>query len=396
MRSTGVTARGIIMPIFKTGDDLPALISAGVCSAAQNEGFQLHDRDIVAVTEAVVARAQGNYATCGQIAQSIRSKMEGEVLGLVFPILSRNRFSILLKSMAMAAKKVVIQMSYPSDEVGNSLLDWDLLEEKGVNPYSDSFTEEEFRRTFGREATVHRFTGVDYIEYYKSFGDNIEIVFSNDPRYILNFTKEVMVCSIHSRFRDQRKIQKAGAKTVFRMDEVMTAPIDGSGYNEKYGILGSNKATEDSVKLFPRDCDAFVQKLQEALIARSGKKIEVMVYGDGGFKDPQGGIWELADPVVSPAFTDGLAGTPNELKIKYLADTEFANLSGEALHEALRSKIKEKSGSLKGDMSSQGTTPRQITDLVGSLSDLVSGSGDRGTPVVLVQGYFTNFASEED
>ena len=396
MRSTGVTARGIIMPIFKTGDDLPALISAGVCNAAQNEGFQLHDRDIVAVTEAVVARAQGNYATCEQIAQSIRSKMEGEVLGLVFPILSRNRFSILLKSMAMAAKKVVIQMSYPSDEVGNSLLDWDLLEEKGVNPYSDSFTEEEFRRTFGREATVHRFTGVDYIEYYKSFGDNIEIVFSNDPRYILNFTQEVMVCSIHSRFRDQRKIQKAGAKTVFRMDEVMTAPIDGSGYNEKYGILGSNKATEDSVKLFPRDCDAFVQKLQEALIARSGKKIEVMVYGDGGFKDPQGGIWELADPVVSPAFTDGLAGTPNELKIKYLADTEFADLTGEALNQALRSKIKEKSGSLKGDMSSQGTTPRQITDLVGSLSDLVSGSGDRGTPVVLVQGYFTNFASEED
>ena len=395
MRSTGVTARGIIMPIFKTGDDLPSLISTGVCDAAKNEGFQLHDKDIVAVTEAVVARAQGNYATCEQIAQSIRSKMEGDVLGLVFPILSRNRFSILLKSMAMAAKKVVIQMSYPSDEVGNSLLDWDLLEEKGVNPYSDSFTEEEFRKTFGREATIHRFTGVDYIEYYKSFGDNIEIVFSNDPRYILNFTQEVMVCSIHSRFRDQRKIQKAGAKTVFRMDEVMTAPVDGSGYNEKYGILGSNKATEDSVKLFPRDCETFVKKLQEALIARSGKKIEVMVYGDGGFKDPQGGIWELADPVVSPAYTDGLSGTPNELKIKYLADTEFADLSGEALNEALRSKIKEKSGSLKGDMSSQGTTPRQITDLVGSLSDLVSGSGDRGTPVVLIQGYFSNFASED-
>ena len=394
MRRTGVTARGIIMPIFKTGDDLPALISQGVWEASQQEGFALHDQDIVAVTEAVVARAQGNYATCQQIAQSIRSQMKGEVLGLVFPILSRNRFSILLKAMAMAAKKVVIQLSYPCDEVGNGLLSWDLVEEKEVDPWRDSYTEEEFRSVFGRQ-TVHPFTGVDYIEYYKSFGENIEIVFSNDPRYILNFTKEVLVCSIHSRFRDQRKLQKAGATTVFRMDQVMTAPIDGSGYNETYGILGSNKATEESVKLFPRDCKAFVEKLQEELAARTGKKMEVMVYGDGGFKDPQGGIWELADPVVSPAFTSGLAGTPNELKIKYLADTEFAHLSGKELNEALRQKIREKHGSLKGEMASQGTTPRQITDLVGSLSDLVSGSGDRGTPVVLIQGYFSNYASEE-
>lgn len=394
MRSTGVTARGIIMPIFKTGDDLPALVSEGIVNAAQNEGFPLNDRDIVAVTEAVIARTQGNYATCEQIAASIKSKMQGDTLGLVFPILSRNRFSILLKSMAMAAKKVVIQLSYPGDEVGNTLIDLDLMDEKGVNPYSDSFTESEFRAIFGKETTVHKFTGVDYIEYYKSFGDNIEIVFSNDPRYILKFTDEVLVCSIHSRFRDQRRLIAANAKTVFRMDDVMTAPIDSSGYNEHYGILGSNKATEDSVKLFPRDCKRFVVALQEQLKLRTGKHLEVMVYGDGGFKDPQGGIWELADPVVSPAFTDGLTGTPNELKIKYLADNEFSNLSGDQLSQALRDKIKEKSGSLVGNMAAQGTTPRQITDLVGSLSDLISGSGDRGTPVVLIQGYFSNFASE--
>lgn len=393
MRYTGVTSRGIITPIFQAGDDLVSGIADSVVAASQNEGFAIADRDIVGVTEAVVARTQGNYATCEQIATDVRAKLGGKDMGIVFPILSRNRFAIMLKALAMGCEKLYVQLSYPSDEVGNSLLDYDMLDEKGVNPYSDSFTEAEFRATFGNN-TVHRFTGVDYIEYYKSLGNNIEIIFSNDPRYILNYTKNVIGCDIHTRFRTQRLLKAAGGERIFRLDELMTASVDGSGYNEKYGLLGSNKATEDKVKLFPRDAQTFVNNLQKALFEKTGKKLEVMVYGDGGFKDPVGGIWELADPVVSPAYTEGLAGTPNELKMKYFADNEFSSLSGEELAAAMRDKIKQKDGSLVGNMNSQGTTPRQITDLVGSLCDLTSGSGDRGTPCILVQNYFTNFASE--
>ena len=393
MRYTGVTSRGIITPIFQAGDDLVEKISDSVVAAAQNEHFELHDRDILGVTEAVVARTQGNYATCEQIAADVRTKLGGEEMAIVFPILSRNRFAIMLKAIAMGCKKLYVQLSYPSDEVGNALLTYDEIDAKGVNPYSDSFTEAEFRKVFGNN-TVHRFTGVDYIEYYKSLGANIEIVFSNDPRYVLKYTKNVLNCDIHTRFRTQRLLKAAGAERVFRLDEILTAPVDGSGYNEKYGLLGSNKATEDKVKLFPRDTDAFVRSLQKALLDKTGKHFEVLVYGDGGFKDPVGGIWELADPVVSPAYTEGLAGTPNELKMKYFADKEFSSLSGEELAAAMRDKIRQKDGSLVGSMTSQGTTPRQITDLVGSLCDLTSGSGDRGTPCVLIQGYFSNFASE--
>lgn len=394
MRYTGVTARGIVTPIFKEGDDLAAKVCDCVVEASKQEDFQLNDGDIVAVTESVVARTQGNYVSCDAIAKDVKAKLGGKDMGIVFPILSRNRFAILLKAIAMSCEKLYVQLSYPADEVGNQLISLDDVDEMGVNPYSDSFDEKGFRKLFGSEKTVHRFTGVDYIEYYKSFGDNIEIVFSNDPKYILNFTKNVLNCDIHSRFRTQRILKAAGAERSFRMDEILTAPVDGSGYNEKYGLLGSNKATEDSVKLFPRDTDAFVDALQKNLIAKTGKAMEVMVYGDGCFKDPVGGIWEFADPVVSPSYTSRLNGTPNEIKIKYFADTDLKDLSGEELSAAMRDKIKSKGSNLVGDMGSQGTTPRRLTDLLGSLCDLTSGSGDRGTPVVLVQNYFTNYASE--
>ena len=394
MRHTGVTSRGIITPIFQQGDDLAASIVESVFTASKEEGFSLNDGDIVGVTEAVVARTQGNYATCEQIASDIRSKFGGKELGIVFPILSRNRFSILLKAIAMSTEKLYVQLSYPSDEVGNLLVDRDLFDEKGINPYTDSFTEAEFRKIFDKNATVHRFTGVDYIEYYKSFNSNIEIIFSNDPAYILKYTKNVLNCDIHTRKRTQKLLKKAGAEKSFRMDEIMTASVDGSGFNESYGLLGSNKATEDKVKLFPRETQAFVDKLAAGLKAKTGKNIEVLIYGDGGFKDPVGGIWELADPVVSPAYTSRLSGTPNELKMKYFADNDFASLSGDELAKAMKEQIKKKDGSLVGNMQSQGTTPRQLTDLIGSLCDLTSGSGDRGTPVVLIQGYFTNFATD--
>ena len=392
MRNTGVTARGIITPIFQAGDDLVSLICDSVLKASENEGFALNDGDIIGVTEAVVARTQGNYATCEQIAKDIRQKLGGKDMGIVFPILSRNRFAILLKAISMSCEKLYVQLSYPTDEVGNGLVDWDTIDKNGINPYSDSFNEEEFRKVFGK--TTHPFTGVDYIEYYKSFSDNIEIIFSNDPRYILKYTKNVLNCDIHTRKRTQRILKEAGAEKSFRMDEILTSSVDGSGFNENFGLLGSNKATEDKVKLFPKDTDEFVQNLQISLARATGKQIEVMVYGDGGFKDPVGGIWELADPVVSPSFTERLNGTPNELKMKYFADNEFSKLSGEELAEAMRKRIKEKDNNLVGSMHSQGTTPRQLTDLLGSLCDLVSGSGDRGTPVVLIQNYFTNFASE--
>lgn len=392
MRYTGVTSRGIIMPIFKAGDDLVGEITKGIVKASQEENFNLYDGDIVGVTEAVVARTQGNYATCEQIAEDIVAKYGKTDLGIVFPILSRNRFAIMLRAFSMAANKIYVQMSYPSDEVGNQLLTWDQIDAAGVNPYTDSFTYEEFRAKFGNE-TVHRFTGVDYIEYYRSFADNIEVVFSNDPRYILKYTNNVLNCDIHTRRRTERILKQAGAK-VYALDEIMTESVSGSGYNPKYGLLGTNKATENTVKLFPRETDEFVANLAASLYDATGKHIEVMVYGDGGFKDPVGGIWELADPVVSPSFTDRLDGTPNELKMKYFADNEFANLSGEALAAAMREKIREKDGNLVGNMQSQGTTPRRLTDLLGSLCDLTSGSGDRGTPVVLIQGYFTNFATE--
>ena len=393
MRYTGVTSRGIIMPIFKEGDNLVSLIRDGLLKAAKEEGFTLQDRDVVGVTEAVVARTQGNYATVQQIAKDVSQKLGGEDMGIVFPILSRNRFAIMLRALSMSCKKLYVQLSYPSDEVGNHLISVDDVDGKKVDPYKDSFDEKGFREVFGFD-TVHPFTGVDYIEYYKSLGKNIEIVFSNDPCYILKYTKNVINCDIHTRKRTKRILQAGGASRVCSLDDIMTASMDGSGYNEKYGLLGANKATEEKVKLFPRDCQSFVDQLQKELTKATGKKLEVMIYGDGGFKDPVGGIWELADPVVSPAYTEGLKGTPNELKMKYFADNDLKDLSGQELSEAMKEKIKAKDSNLVGDMTSQGTTPRQLTDLLGSLCDLTSGSGDRGTPVVLIQNYFTNYATE--
>ena len=381
------------MPIFKEGDDLVSLIRDGLLKAAKEEGFALQDRDVVGVTEAVVARTQGNYATVKQIAKDVRQKLGGEDMGIVFPILSRNRFAIMLRALSMSCKKLYVQLSYPSDEVGNHLISVDEMDGKKVNPYSDSFDEKGFREVFGFE-TVHPFTGIDYIQYYKSLGENIEIVFSNDPCYILKYTKNVINCDIHTRKRTKRILQAGGAQRVFSLDDIMTAPVDGSGCNEKYGLLGANKATEEKVKLFPRDCQSFVDRLQQELQKATGKKLEVMIYGDGGFKDPVGGIWELADPVVSPAYTEGLKGTPNELKMKYFADNDLKDLRGQELAEAMKEKIKAKDSNLVGNMTSQGTTPRQLTDLLGSLCDLTSGSGDRGTPVVLIQNYFTNYATE--
>ena len=393
MRYTGVTSRGIIMPIFKEGDDLVSLIRDSLITAVDQEGFRLQDRDVLGVTEAVVARTQGNYATVQQIAEDVKKKLGGEDMGIIFPILSRNRFAIMLRALSMSCRKLYVQLSYPSDEVGNHLISEDDVDEKKVNPYTDSFDEKGFRDTFGFN-TVHPFTGVDYIEYYKSLGDNIEIVFSNDPCYILNYTKNVINCDIHTRKRTKRILQAGGADRVCSLDDIMTASVNGSGYNEQYGLLGANKATEERVKLFPRDCQAFVDKLQKAILDATGRKLEVMIYSDGGFKDPVGGIWELADPVVSPAFTEGLRGTPNELKMKYFADNDLKELSGQALADAMKERIRAKDSNLVGNMTSQGTTPRQLTDLLGSLCDLTSGSGDRGTPVVLIQNYFTNYATE--
>lgn len=394
MKYTGVTSRGIITPIFKEGDDLVNMICDSLLAAAEGEGFKIKDGDVLGMTEAIVARTQGNYATTEQIAKDVRNKFGGEEVGVIFPILSRNRFAILLRAIAMGAKKVYVMLSYPSDEVGNAFLSYDQIDNAGVDPYKDSFTEEQFRSIFGKD-TAHRFTGVDYIEYYKSLGDNIEIVFSNNPRDILKYTNNVLNCDIHTRKRTKKILLNAGAN-VYSMDDILTESVDGSGYNETYGILGSNKATEDKVKLFPRDCFKYVKGVQAEIKKRTGKAIEVLIYGDGGFKDPVGGIWELADPVVSPAFTSGLTGTPNEVKIKYLADNEFSSLSGEELNHALREKIKEKESNLVGNMVSEGTTPRQLTDLIGSLCDLTSGSGDKGTPVVYIQGYFSNFASDAE
>ena len=392
MRNTGVIARGIVTPIFRQGDDIICMIGDCLLEASAGGGFELGEGDIVAVTEAVVGRAQGNYANMWQISEDIRAKFGGGDLGIVFPILSRNRFASTLAGIAGGCDKLYIQLSYPCDEVGNKLVDISVCDEKGVNTYTDSFTERQFREIFGME-TVHSFTGVDYIEYYKSIAAGCEIIFSNDPRHILNFTKNVLCCDIHTRKRTQLLIKNAGAGRCLCLDDILNEPVSGSGYSE-YGLLGSNKATEDSIKLFPRDTKEFVLKLQGELYKRTGKKLEVMVFGDGCFKDPVGGIWELADPVVSPAYTDGLAGTPNELKIKYVADNDLAELSGEALDEGIRDRIRSKQDSLVGNMESEGTTPRRIHDLVGSLCDLVSGSGDRGTPVVLVQNYFKNYASE--
>ena len=395
-RMVGTVSRGIRAPIIREGDDLKNIVVESVLEAAAQDGFAFHDRDIVAMTEAIVARAQGNYATVDDIAADVRQKLGGETVGVIFPILSRNRFAICLRGIARGAKKVVLMLSYPSDEVGNHLVDWDSLDDKGVDPYRDVLTLEQYRALFGYQK--HRFTGVDYVDYYaeliRGCGAEVEILFANDAREILKHTKNVIHCDIHTRARTSRILKAAGGERVFGLDELMTAPVDGSGYNEQYGLLGSNKATEDKIKLFPRDCQPLVDAIQAELLEKTGKHIEVMVYGDGAFKDPIGKIWELADPVVSPAYTAGLVGTPNELKLKYLADNDFASLSGDALKEAISSEIRKKDGSLVGQMVSEGTTPRRLTDLIGSLCDLTSGSGDKGTPIVFIQGYFDNYTAE--
>ncbi len=393
MKYTGVTARGIVSPMFKQGDDLVSIACDTILEASRREGFPIEDEDIIGITESVVARTFGNYATCDQIAADLRAKFGGGTLGIVFPILSRNRFSILLRAIAMSCEKLYIQLSYPSDEVGNALLSWDRLDEVGVNPYVDSFDEAGFRRVFGTD-TVHPFTGVDYIEFYKSFGDNIELVFSNDPAYILNYSQNVLCCDIHTRRRTQRILQRRGANKVLALDEILTESVNGSGYNPEFGLLGSNMATEHSVKLFPRDAQPVVDGLAQRIFEKTGKKVEVLIYGDGCFKDPVGGIWEFADPVVSPAFTPRLSGTPNELKMKYLADNQLQNLTSAEMADAMRREIKQKEQDLVGKMTAQGTTPRRYIDLIGSLCDLVSGSGDRGTPIIYIKGYFTNYASE--
>lgn len=392
-RLVGTVSRGIRAPIIREGDDIAKIVAESVLAAAKNDGFAIGDRDVIAVTEAVVARAQGNYATTEQIAADVRAKFPDETLGVIFPILSRNRFAICLKGIAMGVKKMVLMLSYPSDEVGNHLIDLDRLDEKGVNPWSDVLTEEEYRKLFGYRK--HLFTGVDYIEYYKelitSCGCEVQIVLANDCRTILRHTKNVLCCDIHTRARSKRLLQAAGAQKVLCLDEILNQPVQGSGYNERYGLLGSNKATEDRVKLFPRDCEPVVEKIRQLVLDATGKQVEVMVYGDGAFKDPVGKIWELADPVVSPAYTKGLEGQPNEVKLKYLADNDFAHLSGQKLKDAISDYIRHKDQDLTGQMVSQGTTPRRLTDLIGSLCDLTSGSGDKGTPIVLVQGYFDNY-----
>ena len=396
-RRVGTVSRGIRCPIIREGDDLAAIVTDSVLEAAASEGFELRDRDVISLTESIVARAQGNYCSVENIAADIRAKLGGDTVGVIFPILSRNRFAICLRGIAMGAKKVVLMLSYPSDEVGNELVSLDKIDEAGINPYLDVLTLERYRELFGENK--HEFTGVDYVEYYgnliRECGAEAEIIFANQAKTILNYTDCVLTCDIHTRARTKRILLANGARIVCGLDDIMNAPVDGSGCNEKYGLLGSNKSTEDKVKLFPRECKALVLDIQARILAATGKHVEVMVYGDGAFKDPKGKIWELADPVVSPAFTDGLVGTPNELKLKYLADNDYKDLSGEALREAISKSIRDKEaqGSLVGNMASQGTTPRQLTDLIGSLCDLTSGSGDKGTPVVLVQGYFDNYTT---
>ncbi|MDY2637952.1 MAG: coenzyme F420-0:L-glutamate ligase [Phascolarctobacterium sp.] len=392
-RKVGTVSRGVRCPIIREGDNLPEIVVNSVLEAAESEGFSLRDRDVIAVTESVVARSQGNYATIEDIAADVKAKLGGGTIGVIFPILSRNRFAICLKGIAMGAKKIVLMLSYPSDEVGNALITWDQVDEAGINPYSDVLTLAKYRELFGENK--HEFTGVDYVQYYadliKEAGAEVEVIFANQAKTILQYTDCVLNCDIHTRARTKRILLAAGAKVVCSLDDILNAPVNGSGCNERYGLLGSNKSTEDKIKLFPRECQGMVEEIQASILEKTGKHVEVMVYGDGAFKDPQGKIWELADPVVSPAFTHGLIGTPNELKLKYLADNDFKNLSGAALKDAISAAIKAKNGSLVGNMASQGTTPRQLTDLIGSLCDLTSGSGDKGTPVVLVQGYFDNF-----
>ncbi len=394
-RKIGTVSRGVRCPIIRQGDNLAKIVSDSVIDAAQSEGFELRDKDVVAVTESIVARSQGNYATIDAIAKDVKAKLGGETIGVIFPILSRNRFAICLRGIAMGAKKVVLMLSYPSDEVGNNLVSMDKIDEAGINPYSDVLSLEDYRRLFGENK--HEFTGVDYVDYYSQIitdaGAECEIIFANQPKTILNYADCILTCDIHTRARTKRILLEGGAKAVCGLDDILTSSVDGSGYNEKFGLLGSNKSTEDTIKLFPRECKDFVLETQRLLNEATGKHIEVMVYGDGAFKDPQGKIWELADPCVSPAFTDGLVGTPNELKLKYLADNDFKDLSGEELKEAISNSIREKDGNLVGNMASQGTTPRQLTDLIGSLCDLTSGSGDKGTPIVLVQGYFDNYTN---
>jgi len=395
-RKVGTVSRGVRCPIIREGDDLAQIVTSSILEAAEEEGFELRDKDVISVTESIVARAQGNYAPVTAISKDVRIKTGGETVGVIFPILSRNRFAICLRGIAGGCKKVVLMLSFPSDEVGNELVSLDKLDEAGINPYSDVLSLESYRQLFG--INPHPFTGVDYVQYYsdlvKECGAEVEIVFANRPATILKYTDKVITCDIHTRERTKRILKDAGAKVVLGLDDILNAPVDGSGYNEKYGLLGSNKATEQTVKLFPHPCQDLILEIQKRILAATGKHVEVMVYGDGAFKDPKGKIWELADPVVSPAFTDGLRGTPNELKLKYLADNDFAGLSGDALRDAISNTIKEKNADLKGQMVSEGTTPRQLTDLIGSLSDLTSGSGDKGTPIVLIQGYFDNYVTD--
>ncbi|MBQ2296182.1 MAG: coenzyme F420-0:L-glutamate ligase [Clostridia bacterium] len=394
-RRVGTVSRGIRCPIIREGDNLAKIVADSVIEAAEYEGFELRDRDVISVTESIVARSQGNYASVNDIATDVKNKLGGETIGVIFPILSRNRFAICLRGIAMAAKKIVLMLSYPSDEVGNELVSLDKLDEAGVNPYSDVLTLERYRELFGKNA--HEFTGVDYVEYYgnlvRECGAEVEIIFANQPKAILEYTDTVLTCDIHTRARTKRILKAAGAKVVCGLDDILNASVNGSGFNENYGLLGSNKSTEESIKLFPHNCQPFVLDVQKRVLEATGKHVEVMVYGDGAFKDPKGKIWELADPVVSPAYTDGLVGTPNELKLKYLADNDYKDLSGEELKKAISESIKAKDDNLVGKMASQGTTPRQLTDLIGSLCDLTSGSGDKGTPVVLVQGYFDNYTT---
>ena len=394
-RKVGTVSRGIRCPIIREGDNLVDMAVTSVLEACESEGFSLRDRDVIALTESIVARAQGNYATVNDIAADVKAKLGGGTVGVIFPILSRNRFAICLKGIAMGCKKIVLMLSYPSDEVGNALLTYDQLDEAGINPYSDVLTLEKYRELFGENK--HEFTGVDYVAYYsdiiKEAGADVEVIFANQAKEILKYTDCVINCDIHTRVRTKRILKENGAKIVCGMDDIMTASVNGSGYNEKYGLLGSNKSTEEKIKLFPRDSQWLVEAIQKEILEKTGKHVEVMIYGDGAFKDPQGKIWELADPVVSPFFTEGLKGTPNELKLKYLADNDFKDLSGEELKNAISESIKAKSSNLVGNMASQGTTPRQLTDLIGSLCDLTSGSGDKGTPVILIQGYFDNYTN---
>lgn len=398
-KMVGTISRGVRAPIIREGDNLSEIVVDCVLEAAKSEPFEIRDKDVIAVTEAVVARAQGNYASVEQIAKDVHEKFGDDTVGVLFPILSRNRFSICLKGIAKGCKKIVLMLSYPSDEVGNHLVDLDVMDEKGVNPWTDVLSEEKYRELFGYEK--HVFTGVDYVDYYKNViresGAEVEIIFANNPKAILDYTKSILTCDIHSRERTKRILNANGAEKVYALDDIMTHSIDGSGYNDSYGLLGSNKATEDTIKLFPIHCQEMVDSIHKSILEKTGRHVEVMIYGDGAFKDPVGKIWELADPVVSPAYTDGLNGTPNEVKLKYLADNDFADLSGDELKTAIRNYIQEKdekAENLKGTMVTQGTTPRRLTDLLGSLADLTSGSGDKGTPIIYIQGYFDNYTKE--